>query len=172
MNFNINLDRLLEIAGMGRDKTQIDTSLELKETHSLFKGQAFTNPIGDSFIKRTELTTDFKIKSGDDVREALVNEFKNTPGIDQDKLDEYMSKPMQSIDALNNVFAEVPEEAQEMAKMAVDIDVNKLNAYLAIYAGENNISDTVAQMDEYGLDNADLAFTLHDMREAGEFGVA
>jgi len=174
MDFNINLGKLFNIAKMGGDKTQIDTSQELRETKSLFNNSGFTNPIGDSFTKTTELTTNFQIKSGDDVRKALVEEFKKTTDIDPKKLDEYMSKPMQSIDTLNKAFAlEVPEEAQKMAQMAVDIDVNKLNAYLAIYAGENNISDTVAQMDEHeNPEDADIAFALHEMREAGEFDVA
>ena len=169
MNFNINLGKLFQIAGMGNDKHKIDTASEVEAVHSIFASQksGATNPItGDTFEFSKKPVTPF---STADMVNTLV---EMDPSIDRNKFDSYMQKPNSLPESFDVDRPYNVERMAQIAQMAQDIDVDKLNAYLdaAIATGaDKRAEDFAIEFEANGGDdkNAQMAYTIGTLYEVG-----
>ena len=168
MNFNINLGKLFQIAGMGNDKHKIDTASEIKEVNSIFANtqSAATNPIGDSVQFSKKPVTPF---STADMINAIV---EADPSINKGKLQSYMSKPTSLPESFDVKPSYSVEYMAQVAQMAQDIDIDKLNAYLdaAIATGAyKRAEDFAIEFEASGGDdkNAQMAYTIGTLYEVG-----
>lgn len=139
MGFDINgfknnfLNQLLGAANSEIKNNKIDRGTseisKANQVVSTFKSQleGISNPIGDmtSFSTKNEVTTDDLL--------AFVD-----PEI-ADKVQNYIAtKPVQTIRP-----AQTPAQVSQMANLADDVDVNKLNAFLDM-AFASNVADRIS----------------------------
>ena len=176
MNFNINLGKLFQIAGMGNDKHKIDTASEIKEVNSIFANtqSAATNPIGDSvqFSKKPSQSVN-NINSS--AAEKLANIAEQEPGFNVTSFRSYMDKPLTSWK--DSFEFDLPYSIEAMSEMAENVDVDKLNAYLAAACNDPEVME---RLDDFAIEfevnggddkNAQVAYTVGALYEIGALEV-
>ena len=176
MDFNINLGKLFDIAKIGGDKTQIDTASEIKEVNSIFGSSqsAATNPIGDS-VQFSKKPTEIANKINDSAADKLAYIAEQEPGFNVTNFRSYMGKPLTLWK--DSFELDLPYTFETMSKMAENVDVDKLNAYLAAACNEpevmERLDDFAIEFEAIGGDdkNAQTAYTVGALYEIGALEV-